>query len=288
MRRSRSSSPTQRSSRGPRFSISTEFPALDLSLEPPPGFGPAGAAGSEAFPGADLESLEGPAVAWPSTVFPEPEPVVDEELAGPASFGALPRPTSGDTALDDALVEADVFRRYGLLEKAVDQLRPWIERAPGNLKVREKLFEICLEQGNRAAAREHAEILAEAYGTTGREDRIRGLEGLLGEPLREAPPEPEAPAAAVAEPLEEELVVAGTEGVELSAEEEEGEDDEADAEEALAVAPSEEPAAIEPAAFPAFVSQALEDPPTEVISAVSAVTPMELEVDSEEFVAARG
>lgn len=277
-----------------RFSISTEFPALDLALEPPPGFGPAIAAGSEAFPGADLESLEGSAVAWPSTMFPEPEPVVAEEAAGPPSFGALPRPASGDTALDDALVEADVFRRYGLLEKAVDQLRPWIERAPGNLKVREKLFEICLEQGNRAAAREQAEILAEAYGTTGREDRIRGLEGLLGEPLREAPPEQEEPAAVFGEPLAGEFVLAGTEGEETPAEKE------AVAEEALAVAFSEEPAQaelsleagarpaepVEPAETPAFVSQALEEPPTEVISAMPAVTPAEPAVAGEELVAA--
>ena len=173
-------------------------------------------------------------------------------------------------ALDDALVEADVFRRYGLLEKAVDQLRPWIDRAPGNLRVREKLFELFLEQGSRAEAREQAEILAEAYATTGREDRIRGLEGLLGEPLREAPPEPEAPAAEVAEPLEEGIVLAGTEGVELSAEEEEGQEEEAEAGEAPAAAPSEEPAEVEfalevearpaepvePAAIPEFASQA--------------------------------
>lgn len=279
-----------------RFSISTEFPALDLSLEPPPGFGPAIAAGSEAFPGANLESLEGPAVAWPSTMFPEPEPepVVDEEAAGPQSFGALPRPTSGDTALDDALVEADVFRRYGLLEKAVDQLRPWIERAPGNLKVREKLFEICLEQGNRAAAREQAEILAEAYATTGREDRIRGLEGLLGEPLREAPPEQEEPSAVIAKPLADEFVLGGTEEDETSAEEE------AEAEETVAVAASDEPVEVEPpleaeartaepvepAAIPALVSQALEEPPTEVISAMSAVTPVEPAGAGDEFVAA--
>ena len=107
-------------------------------------------------------------------------------------------PRRADAALDDALVEADVFRRYGLVEKALDQLRPWLERAPGNLRVREKLFEIFLEQGNRAEAREQAEILAEAYGVSGREDRIRGLEGLLGEPLRAVPSrEVEVPVALV-------------------------------------------------------------------------------------------
>ncbi len=283
-----------------QFSISTEFPALDLSLEPPAGFGPGIAAGSELFPGTNVESLEGPAVAWPSTVFPEPEPIVEEGPAGPPSFGAIPRSSSGDMALDDALVEADVFRRYGLLEKAVDQLRPWIDRAPGNLRVREKLFELFLEQGNRADARQQAEILAEAYATTGREDRIRGLEGLLGEPLREAPPEPEAPAAAVAEPLVEEFVLAGSEGVELSAETETDDEEEEEAGEVVAAAPSEEPAEVEspvdvearaaepvePAEVPAFASQALEEPPTEVISAVSAVTPAEPEAAGEEFVAA--
>ena len=60
-------------------------------------------------------------------------------------------------------------------------------------------FEITLEQGNRAAARAHGIVLAEAYEAVGRDDRIRGLEGLLGEPLR---PVAELPAVVVEAPAE--------------------------------------------------------------------------------------
>ncbi len=279
--------------------ILVDFSALDLSLEPPPGFGPGVALGAESFPVPHLESVELPEMAWPSTLFPEaePEPEPEEEAHGPASFGALPRPTSGDAALDDALVEADVFRRYGLLEKAVDQLRPWIERVPDNLRIREKLFELFLEQGSRAEAREQAEILAEAYGATGREDRIRGLEGLLGEPLREISPEPQVSPVPVDTPPAEEFVLEEAEAEALTA----GEADEA---ETAVAAPPDEPSEIEvsseveespaelvepaePDAIPVLDLQALEEPPTEVISAVvPAVVPVELETAPEAFVGA--
>ena len=258
-----------------RASLSSEFPALELSLEAPEGFGPATALTPQSFPVPLLESAGPSEVPWPSTMFPEPEPEPLPEAGtdGPPSFGALPRPASGDAALDDALVEADVFRRYGLVEKAVDQLKPWLERAPGNLRIREKLFEIFLEQGHRAEAREQAEILAEAYGTSGREDRIRGLEGLLGEPLRAA-----APAAA-------ELPVAvGEPSAEDSAGDREQSEETEEPLEAVLAASTRESEEVEeqplpdvegwapeppsPAEVSSVVSQALGEPQTEVISAV--------------------
>ena len=259
---------------------SPEFPDLELSLEAPEGFGPAGALTSQSFPVPHLDSAGVSEVPWPSTLFPEPELSPETGTDGPPSFGGLPRPASGDTELDDALVEADVFRRYGLVEKAIDQLRPWLERAPGYLRVREKLFEIFLEQGHRADAREQAEILAEAYEVSGREDRIRGLEGLLGEPLRAAlPAESEGPVTVVEPSSEEvasapeqadagleELVDTGTEelvekAAAVSADEsgEEPPPPEAEGWPSELAAPREAPFA---------VSQALEEPETEEISAV--------------------
>ncbi|MBK9088496.1 MAG: hypothetical protein IPL90_05410 [Holophagales bacterium] len=281
--------------------VPAEFPDLELNLEAPEGFGSAEALTPQAFPVPYLDSGGVSEVPWPSTMFPEPETPPDSETGGPPSFGSLPRPTSGDAALDDALVEADVFRRYGLVEKALDQLRPWLERAPGNLRVREKLFEIFLEQGNRAEAREQAEILAEAYAVSGREDRIRGLEGLLGEPLRAVPAaEVESPVALV-EPPEEEVVVASEqaepaaleEPIEAAIEEEPETGTGEPVEEAVAASaeepgegqllPKAEGEPTEPpvqAEAPPVVSRALEEPPTEVISAVIervAVPPAELD-----------
>jgi tetratricopeptide (TPR) repeat protein len=170
----------------------------DLDLAPPEGFdlGLSASAATFEVPPVGPEPL--PEVSWPSTALPEPEGAAVEEPPALLVSGIAARPSSLDTALEDALVEVDVFRKYGLLEKALDQLSPWLERAPGNLRVRERLFEIQLEHGDRAAAREHAAILSEAYAAEGREDRIRGLEALLGEPLRAAAPG--APSAAEERP----------------------------------------------------------------------------------------
>ena len=179
-----------------------DLSALDLSLATPEGFGPSLAVGEPSFQIPPVAATEPPEVEWPSTVLPPAEPpVVDLEEAYGVS-GAFPRPVSADSELEDALVEADVFRRYGLLEKAVDQLSPWLEKAPGNLRIRERLFEIHLEHGDREQARAHAVILAEAYAEDGREDRIRGLEALLGEPVREVPAEEPVPPEVEAVPEE--------------------------------------------------------------------------------------
>ena len=176
------------------------FADLDLALAPPDGFGQGLELGDGSFP-----VPAGPAVPEPEWSLPRasgPVSFPGDEIGGPPSFGPASRPASGDAALDDALVEADVFRRYGLLEKAVEQLRPWLEKAPENLKVRERLFELHLEQGHRDEARSHGTVLAEAYSATGRDDRVKALEALLGEPLRPAVPEPapEAPGLPRLEP----------------------------------------------------------------------------------------
>lgn len=253
------------------------FPALDLQLDAPPGFGSGFDFDAPPLPELPDAFAGVPEVSWPSAVLPGPDLEAMVEAEGPMSFGPRSRPLSEDAAIEDALVEADVFRRYGLLEKAVDQLEPWLERDPGNVRVREKLFEIHLEQGNREEARNHAAVLADTYATTGREDRIRGLEGLLGETLREAPPsepsgdEPlqEPPAAAIPSPEQvaeasEPLPVASLEPVSASP-----------WEPASAIPPALEelPAAVSPWAG----SEALEEPPTEVIDAVVPALSLEAE-----------
>ncbi|MBK9967733.1 MAG: hypothetical protein IPP07_23795 [Holophagales bacterium] len=283
-----------------RSRFESDFPDLELSLEAPKGFDSSVDLNAQAFPVPHLESSGSAEVPWPSTMFPEPEPEppATPERAGPPSTGSLPRPASGDSALDDALVEADVFRRYGLVEKAVDQLRPWLERAPGNLKVREKLFEIFLEQGQLAQAREQAQVLADAYAESGREDRIRGLEGLLGEPLRVAAPVAERPAVAAVEPSLEEFdfsperageperteETAEADGASIAEPTEEPVEttwtDEAPVEQLLPESESELAEFPSPAEAASGFSQALEEPPTEVISAVVERVPVP-EVEAE-------
>lgn len=104
----------------------------------------------------------------------------------PILSAAIPLAPAVDTHLEEALVEAEVFRKYGLLDKAVEHLRAALRKSPNAVKLREKLFEILLEKGDKAAARTEAAPLLERYRADGREDRVRGLEALLGEPA--APP----------------------------------------------------------------------------------------------------
>ena len=175
---------------------------FDVPLEAPSGFESSIGGVEPDFPPPTFGDALSSEPSWPMPAPAAASPGI--EAGGPPSWGPVSGTISPDAAVEDALVEADVFRRYGLLEKALDQLLPWIDKAPGNLKVRERLFEITLEQGNREAARVHGLFLAEAYEAVGRDDRIRGLEGLLGEPLRPATDVP--PAVVVegpAEPLPE-------------------------------------------------------------------------------------
>lgn len=171
---------------------------FDIPLATPDGFGASSIDAEPGFPPPTFGDALSSEPSWSTLEAGMAPSGVD--VGGPPSWGPVSGTITADAAVEDALVEADVFRRYGLLEKALDQLLPWIEKDPGNLKVRERLFEITLEQGNREAARIHGIVLAEAYEAGGRDDRIRGLEGLLGEPLRlvtEPPAEVEAPAEAL-------------------------------------------------------------------------------------------
>ena len=255
-------------------STGPDFSALELSLPTPDGFGPGLSLDDASFQMPPVASVELPEPAWPSTALPPPDLAAVEPPDQLGISGAYPRPVSADAELEDALVEADVFRRYGLLEKAVDQLSPWLEKAPGNLRIRERLFEIQLERGDREQARGHAALLAEAYAEEGREDRIRGLEALLGEPLRAAPPsEPVSaeagpvPEEAAAEPAPEaeEPAAVPIPPVESAAE--------ALAEEALEELPAAfgVEAGVPEAGFP--VPSGLEEPSTEVIPPLPAPLP---------------
>ena len=105
---------------------------------------------------------------------------------------ALPSKDAEEIAVDEALVEVDVFRKYGLLEKAVEKLRPLVHDYSSNVRCREKLFELLLEQGKTRMARKEAEALKVLYEGDGRVDRVRAMEDLLGEsldvPARPVPP----------------------------------------------------------------------------------------------------
>ena len=122
----------------------------------------------------------------------EPEPVTGEVRLAPAPAvepAGEPLPPAAEEAevvlssdaVEGALGEAEVFRKYGLYDKAIEHLRAVLKRAPGTLVVREKVFELALEGGRRKVALAEAERLKNLYRTAGREDRVAALDALLVE-----------------------------------------------------------------------------------------------------------
>ena len=133
----------------------------DEGFRPRTGFVPLPDEGDVEFSGEPLPA-----------VVPEPPPA--PEVA--ASAEAL-----GSDVVESALAEADVFRKYGLYDKAVDHLRGVLKRAPDTLALREKLFELALEGGRKKVALAEAERLKTLYRGAGRDDRVSAIDALLVE-----------------------------------------------------------------------------------------------------------
>ena len=91
------------------------------------------------------------------------------------------RPPLTAVEIDTNLAEVEVFRKYGLLEKAIDKLKLVLLKHDEALPIREKLFELCLEAGKKSAAIREAEILKERYRADDRPDRVLALDALLVE-----------------------------------------------------------------------------------------------------------
>ncbi|MGZ5427441.1 MAG: tetratricopeptide repeat protein, partial [Thermoanaerobaculia bacterium] len=123
-----------------------------------------------AFP-SEVESIE--LSGEPLSAVEQPVPVPEPEA--PAAEMLAP------DAIESALAEADVFRKYGLYDKAVDHLRGILKRAPDTLPLREKLFELALEGGRKNVAIAEAERLKSLYRTEGRDDRVSAIDALLVE-----------------------------------------------------------------------------------------------------------
>jgi tetratricopeptide (TPR) repeat protein len=116
-----------------------------------------------------------------------PQPKVPAIEWEPASGRSEPAPPSGPTAyvapatsaellveggavddqqLETLIVEAEVFAKYGLSDKAIERLFSLLRRRPDLLKARERLVELLAESRNPALQRE-TEALAAAYREAG-------------------------------------------------------------------------------------------------------------------------
>ncbi|HMA28552.1 MAG TPA: tetratricopeptide repeat protein, partial [Thermoanaerobaculia bacterium] len=125
--------------------------------------------------GSEAESIElsGEPLASDAQPAPVPEPVPEPEA--PVEQVMAP------DAIESALAEADVFRKYGLYDKAVDHLRGVLKAAPDTLPLREKLFELALEGGRKNVALAEADKLKTLYRDGGRDDRVSAIDALLVE-----------------------------------------------------------------------------------------------------------
>ncbi len=105
--------------------------------------------------------LEEPVVG---PVAPSPEPVAKLEAVRSAE----------DQEIETLVVEAEVFAKYGLTDKAIERLRALTRRRPDLLKARERLIELMTESQN-PGLRQEAESLADAYRGRGNDARAEEI-----------------------------------------------------------------------------------------------------------------
>jgi len=97
-----------------------------------------------------------------------------EERLEPVSAGeagAEPTLTPEDEEfISEHLTEADVFVKYGLADRAVEQLNAIVDRFPWHIPARQRLRDVYMEEGNRARAANEAAALGKILIERG--DRI--------------------------------------------------------------------------------------------------------------------
>ena len=122
---------------------------------------------------------------------------LDDAGSGPAAARTptVPSPASVASAeereLEDLVLEADAFARYGLTDKAVDRLRALVRKRPDLPAARERLLELMAASSNPALAQE-AEFFMAFCRERGETARAEALFAKLG--LTSTEPEPALPA----------------------------------------------------------------------------------------------
>ncbi|GEM_PF-6759171 len=107
---------------------------------------------------------------------PEAEPLAKEQTVFPSGQGIPDALPSGDNEaenkapFENALTEAEVYIQYGLIDKAIAQLKSLATSFPAELKPHLKLKEIYLQQGMMQEAIETCESLIARYNTLGDDD----------------------------------------------------------------------------------------------------------------------
>jgi tetratricopeptide (TPR) repeat protein len=144
----------------------------------------------------ELDAPEAPAAAAPP------------RAAAPAAAPrAAPRPAItasgplGDEEkefIEEHLAEGKVFRKYGLVDKAVDQFDAVVARFPDNVEARLELKELYKEKSQAAKVAEQCLVLAEIYRLKGDEGAAAAQEAEARALVPDAVPPAAAPARASA------------------------------------------------------------------------------------------
>ncbi|HSD29953.1 MAG TPA: tetratricopeptide repeat protein, partial [Vicinamibacteria bacterium] len=110
------------------------------------------------------------------------------ELSGPLS-------ADDKEFIDEHLNEGRVFRKYGLVDKARDQLEAVLSRFPDNLEALQELVDLHREKGDGVAAAQRLRVIAEVYRLKGQPDKAKPFDAEAAA-LAPAPAAPPAPPAA--------------------------------------------------------------------------------------------
>ncbi|HEY6146906.1 MAG TPA: tetratricopeptide repeat protein, partial [Thermoanaerobaculia bacterium] len=137
---------------------------------------------------------------------PEIEVEIDESPApAPAAAPGGPAPhrpgarSAEEQEIETLVVEAEVFAKYGLTDKAIERLRALVRRRPDLLPARERLVDLLKETANSGLPAE-ANELAAVYRAAGRGEQADALLARLGLQPGGAAPAPPLPAAAPSAP----------------------------------------------------------------------------------------
>lgn len=108
---------------------------------------------------------------------PEAEPLAEEQTVFPSEHGMIadlpsqgaPEKGTDLSQFENALTEAEVYIQYGLIDKAIAQLKSLVTSFPSELKPHLKLKEIYTQQGMTQEAAETCQYLVKYYDTLGDE-----------------------------------------------------------------------------------------------------------------------
>lgn len=127
------------------------------------------------------------------------EPIIPEPQVPPVQPVAAPGAAEGPGFNpSERLAEANVFAKYGLLDKALHHLDTILKAFPDHLEARERLVVLSAEAGRSQEVADQARSLVEVYTERGDQEGLERVSGLFPDlAVSAAPEEPEAPAEMV-------------------------------------------------------------------------------------------